>query len=409
MERRDFFRKSVSAAITFGALSNSLTSRALDFNEPFESLSDQELKLHKIDGIEFTDIKFSYPRQVGKNSTWDIHGFGPKMTVATLKTNKGAAGWGLLRDRYPYKNSKEASETIRGRPITDFFSTEKGIISDTAKVFDIPMHDLAGQILQKPVYKLLGKQFPETAKCYSGMIYFDDLEQSSKSAGLDKILEECLFDINYGYRQLKVKIGRGNKWLPFKEGLKRDIEVTKLIAQNFPDIEILVDGNDGFNVNEIIEYLKGIEDIPLFWVEEPFIETIADYRILRDWVKVNGHVKYLADGELDPDMNLISQLEDLRLIDVCLCDIMGYGFTPWRNLIPVLKNKNILASPHCWGDFLKTVYTVQFVGAYGNTATIEGVTCTSDDVDFGDYKLVDGKYTPSDAPGFGMKLVKKNS
>jgi hypothetical protein len=52
---------------------------------------------------------------------------------------------------------------------------------------------------------------------------------------------------------------------------------------------------------------------------------------------------------------------------------------------------------------------VQFVGAFGNTATIEGVTCTSDDVDFGDYKLVGGKYTPSDAPGFGLKLLKKSS
>ncbi len=106
-----------------------------------------------------------------------------------------------------------------GRPITDFFSTEKGIINDSAKVFDIPMHDLAGQILPKPVYQFLGKQFPETAKCYSGMIYFDDLEQSSEGAGLDKILEECLFDINYGYRQLKILIGRGINGFLLKMGL----------------------------------------------------------------------------------------------------------------------------------------------------------------------------------------------
>ena len=130
------------------------------------------------------------------------------------------------------------------------------------------------------------------------------------------------------------------------------------------------------------------------------------YRILRDWAKNNGHVKYFADGEANPDMNLLAQLEDLKLIDVCLCDIMGYGFTPWRNLMPILKQKKILASPHNWGDFLKTVYTVQFVGGYGNTATIEGVTCLSDDVDFGDYKLANGKYTPSNAPGFGLKLLK---
>lgn len=407
MERRDFVRKSLGAAITMGAVSNSLTAGFFDLSVPFISQNDQELKLHKLDGIEFTDIKLSYPRQVGKNSIKGIHGFGPSMTVATLKTDRGATGWGLMRSNI--KDSKAAFDLLKGKPITDFFTLEKGVINDSAKSFDIPLHDLAGQIFQKPVYKLLGKETPETAKCYSGMIYFDDLEQPTKTAGLDKILEECKFDHDYGYRQLKVKIGRGNKWLPGAEGLNRDIEVTKLVAKNFPDCKILVDGNDGFNVNGIIDYLKGIGDIPLFWVEEPFIETIEDYRILRNWTKSNGHVKYLADGEASPDMNLVAQLEDMKLIDVCLSDIMGYGFTPWRNMMPILKKKNILASPHNWGDRLKQNYTIQFVGAYGNTATIEGVTCTSDDVDFGDYKLAGGRYTPSEAPGFGMKLLKKNS
>jgi D-galactarolactone cycloisomerase len=407
MERRDFIRKSFGAAVTFSTISDSLASGRQWLKTSFESTAYKELKLHKIDGIDFTEIKLRYPRQVGKNSIKNIHGYGPTPTVATLKTDKGATGWGLLRSNI--KDSRAAFETLKGKPVTDFFTVDKGVLYDSVKAFDIPFHDLAGNILQKPVYKLLGKDTPETAKCYSGMIYFDDLEQPTKSAGLDKILEECQFDYNYGYRQLKVKIGRGNKWLPGVEGLTRDIEVTKLIAKNFPDCEILVDGNDGFNVNGIIEYLKGVVDIPLFWVEEPFAETIEDYRILRKWTKANGRVKYLADGEANPDMNLLGKLEDLKLIDICLSDIMSFGFTPWRNMMPVLKNKGILASPHNWGDMLKTIYTVQFTGAYGNTATIEGVTCTSDDVDFGDYKLADGRYTPSEAPGFGVKLVKKST
>jgi D-galactarolactone cycloisomerase len=76
--------------------------------------------------------------------------------------------------------------------------------------------------------------------------------------------------------------------------------------------------------------------------------------------------------------------------------------------MPVLKGKNILASPHNWGLMVKTFYTVQFVGAFGNTASIEGVTCTSDDVDLTGYKLVNGRYIHSELPGFGMKLLKKS-
>lgn len=407
MKRRDFFRNSIGAAFALEALPKPLSAGILNFNDPSVSQSALELKYHKIDGIEFTDISLRYPRRVGKNSRKDIHGFGPSLTVATLKTDKGASGWGLLRSEV--KASKVAFEILKGRYITDFFVPEKGVINDSVKAFDIVLHDLAGRILQKPVYQIIGRETPISTKCYSGMIYFDDLEESSKSAGLDKILEECQYDYNYGYRQLKVKIGRGSKWMPFAEGLKRDIEVTKLVAKNFQECEILVDGNDGFTAGGIIEYLKGIGDIPLFWVEEPFLETIEDYRLLRNWTKANGHVKYLADGEANPDMNLIGQLEDLKLIDVFLGDSLGYGFTPWRNLMPTLIKKQILTSPHAWGNQLKTYYISHLAGGFGNVVTIEGVTCFSDDVDFGDYKLEGGKLIPSNAPGFGMKLLKKNS
>jgi len=49
---------------------------------------------------------------------------------------------------------------------------------------------------------------------------------------------------------------------------------------------------------------------------------------------------------------------------------------------------------------------VQLIGALGNANTIEGVTCTSDDVDFGNYRFADGVIAPSETPGFGMKLLK---
>lgn len=399
MERRDFLKKSFAAAMAASAL------RINDYELIKSIPANNELQAHKLDGVEFTDVKLRYPRQVGRNSIKGIHGFGPNPSVAVLKTDKGASGWGLLRSNV--KDSREAFIQMKGKPLTEFFLPEKGVINDTAKSFDIPLHDLAGNILKTPVYRLIGGKKAESAPCYSGMIYFDDLDQPDRKSGFDKILEECSYDRDYGYRQLKVKIGRGNKWMPGPEGLQRDIEITKLIAQNFPDCEILVDGNDGFTPDGIIEYLKGIGDIPLFWVEEPFIETEADYRKLRSWTKGNGKVKYLADGEANPDMALIGRLEDMKLIDVCLSDIMGFGFTPWRKMMPELRKKKILASPHNWGDFMKTIYTVQLTGALGNTATIEGVTCFSDDIDFGDYKLKDGRYRPSEAAGFGIKLVKK--
>ena len=37
--------------------------------------------------------------------------------------------------------------------------------------------------------------------------------------------------------------------------------------------------------------------------------------------------------------------------------------------------------------------------------TYEGVTCISDDIDYGDYKIKEGKIQVSEKPGFGMKLL----
>ena len=57
----------------------------------------------------------------------------------------------------------------------------------------------------------MGAIQPETTLCYSGMIYFDDLTPFyNKPAGVDIILKECQFDYDLGYRQFKLKIGRGN-------------------------------------------------------------------------------------------------------------------------------------------------------------------------------------------------------
>lgn len=406
MERRNFIIKSFGAAVAASTLSNSLTASILHPNKPTFSRDDEELKLHKIESIEYSKVNLKYPRLAGKNAKLDIFGSGQSHKVATLKTNKGASGWGIIpSDRNDYD---VAFEKLKGKPVTDFFLTEKGLVDDSVISFDIPLHDLAGQILQKPVWQFLGSSIPQTAPCYSGMVYFDDLEEPTKSKGLDKILEECQFDIDYGYRQIKLKIGRGYKWMSHDKGLKRDIEITRLVAKTFPDIEILVDGNDGFSLNDTLEYLKGIGDTPLFWLEEPFRENVADYKILRDFTKANTQVKYLADGEYNPDLELLTRLEELKLIDVCLLDIISYGFSNWRTLMPELKKRNTLAGPHNWSSLLKTFYTVQCVGAYGNTASIEGVTSTSDDIDFGDYKLVNGKYLPSNAPGFGLKLLRKN-
>jgi len=403
MKRRSFINAmNVSLASTL-----LFTSRAHGFNL-FQNLElsaqEKELSYHKVDDIVFSRVKLNYPRLVGKNARLDLHGHGPDLDICCIKTDKGAMGWASLRGSK--KDAEQIKTELIGKKVSELFTPKIGILIDKHIPFDLALHDLAGVILQKPVYALLGKKDPFTTKYYSGMIYFDDLEPANKPAGMDKILEECRFDYSIGYRQFKLKIGRGHKWMPASEGLKRDIEVTKAVAAAFPDCEILVDGNNGFSSDDFIKYLQGIAGIKLFWIEEPFHETVADYQKLRQYIQSEKIDTLLADGEADPDQAFLKKLFEQKLLDVQLTDIEGLGFTNWRRMMPELVKTGTLASPHAWGSLLKTNYTAHLAGGLGNTVTIEGVTSSSDDMDLTAYTVKDGKLIPPNLPGFGMQLLK---
>jgi L-alanine-DL-glutamate epimerase-like enolase superfamily enzyme len=401
MKRKDFLQKSALAALA------GITAPGIAgwHDLRFESgQNEKELEEHKISGVKFFNAEIKYPRNVGKNARRDNHGTGSSSGACQLRTDRGAMAWGLVEGS---KNvyTKLAAD-LTGKKVGELFTINDGMVKEEHKCFEIAFFDLAGVILNKPVYKLLGGTNPIANKCYSGMIYFDDLDPEENPRGIDQLLRECEYDYNFGYRQFKVKIGRGNMWMETSKGDRRDAEVTREIANAFPDCEILVDGNDGYTPDRFIKYLDSIGSLKLFWVEEPFAETEEDCRKLREWMKQGQFRDTLyADGEASPDYDLMRELIDNDLIDVILYDIIGYGFAKWRRLYRELSNKKILASPHAWGSGIKTSYIAHLGSVYGKTPTIEGVTSFSESIDMTHYRPENGKIKPPDLPGFGMKLL----
>ncbi|HOM76493.1 MAG TPA: enolase C-terminal domain-like protein [Anaerohalosphaeraceae bacterium] len=396
MHRRQFIRE------VFGLWAAGCAAGRLEAASDKQQEWNKSLAQHRIASVDVKTVQLRWPRQVGKNSRLDVHGWGPRETVCRITTDKGAAGWGqFLAGPQDVQRIRSA---VKDRTAADLFDPAVGILKPELRPLDFALHDLAGVILGVPVYEMLGHHGPAANLCYSGMIYFDDLEPPDNPAGIENVLQNCRQDIEYGHRQLKVKIGRGNRWMDKEAGLARDIEVTQRIAAEFAGIDILVDGNDGFTCDSIIRYLEGIGDIRLFWIEEPFAETAEDYAKLKDWLKSHNKTALTADGEYNPDEARLLELLKAGLVDVALQDICGYGFTAWRKYMTVLKDIGVKASPHAWGSRLKTHYTAHLAAGLGNVLTIEGVTCTSDDVDFGDYPLKDGKLVTSSAAGFGMTL-----
>ena len=210
------------------------------------------LSQHVISSITTVSIGARYPRPVGRNAFRGHHGSGPTETAYVVSTSRGATGWGL-----PLGPGDPGA--LIGRNLASLIDPATGVTDPAALFLDYPLHDLAARILDVPVYVMLGEAGSPAVRCYSGGIYFDDLDD-----GLPAITRNLAQDHASGFRDVKLKIGRGYRWMPPSEGLARDIEVTHLTRSLYPEAEILVDANDGFSVNTLVAYLEAVADCNLY-------------------------------------------------------------------------------------------------------------------------------------------------
>lgn len=370
------------------------------------------LSEHRIQRIETRTLQDRYPRLVGRNARLGHHGRGGQYQIRVLITDKGAKGWGMSH------GPDEQVQKFIGSRVSELFDTDEGTNED-ALLLDIPLHDLAGAILGVPVYALLGAKGTKKLPIYSGAIYFDDLDPDDKPRGIAGVLSSCQQDYEAGYRAFKLKIGRGFKWMPKEEGIKRDIEVTRSVREKFPDCLILVDANDGYTCEDMKRYLSAVADCDLFWIEEPFPEKREDLLRLKEHMAKIGCKALVADGEARTErsekwwryggysqrhIDTLFALAEEKLVDVFVLDLGIVGFTNWRRIMPELERAGVKASPHTWGWIPRPYYVAQLAAGVGNVIIIEGIPGKTEGVDYSAYKLVDGQIIVPNEHGFGLKL-----
>lgn len=365
----------------------------------------KKLENSHIESVSWDRAILDYPRQVGKNAKRDLHGWGPVISLCVLQTGS-CEGIGEMYE--PDDNTRTAiRKAVEGHSIAEMIDPESKLVKKEYRKIDIAIYDLIGVVLNKPAYLLFGKPAAKKIPVYSGMIYLDDCEFADPEEGMQRVLDNCRWDYDFGYRQFKLKVGRGLMWMNRKEGLERDIEITRRIHEEFPDVEILADANDAYTINETIEYLESIKPLKLYWIEEPFRENVNDLRTLKLWKLQNAPEMLVTDGEFKPNHEEMMDLARKGLLDVFLQDVLSYGFTNWIELLPELTKLGVLASPHCWKSYTKTIYAAYFGMIFGHVPTVEGATCFSKDVDFGGCRIEDGWFIPSDKPGFGITRTRK--
>lgn len=348
--------------------------------------------------VELHRLETRYPRTIGRNARLGEHGNGPWADVVVMRTDNGRTGWGLL------EGPPGDVDTLIGRRLSDLIDPTSGVHDPRDHWVDIALHDLLGVVLDQPVHALLGGRGTIDVPVYDGALYFDDLAPQHSPRGIARILEECRADAALGYRDVKLKIGRGNRWMPRAEGDARDVAVTRAVREAMPGARLLVDANDGYDLPGFLRYLDAVADVGLHWVEEPFLDDADDLAQLRAWLDEHSPATLIAEGETTPDVPALLPIAAAGSIDVLLMDVISFGLTPWRRLMPEVEAAGTRASPHAWGQPLKTRYAAHLAAGCGNVELVEGVPGTVQGVEDALLRPVDGVLHLDDAPGFGLPL-----
>ncbi|TQM02932.1 mandelate racemase/muconate lactonizing enzyme family protein [Pseudonocardia kunmingensis] len=348
--------------------------------------------------VDVVGLPTRYPRRVGRNARLGSHGTGGESRVAVIGTDTRHQGWGLAEGP-----GGDVADVV-GRPLSDLIDPATGVRHERHLWLDIALHDLLAVVHDQPVHALLGGRGNRSVEVYDGAIYLDDLDPDDAPRGPAAVLENCRSDAAAGYGGFKLKIGRGHRWMDRAAGDARDVEITRRVREAWPDARILVDANDGYDLEGFCRYLDAVADVGLYWVEEPFPDDAGDLAALRRHRDAVSPATRIAEGETSPDVEALLPVAHRHDIDVLLMDVVSFGLTRWRRLVPRLAGAGVEASPHAWGRPLKTLYAAQMAAGLGGIPIVEGVPGRTDRVDASGYAFVDGHLTVPDRPGFGLPV-----
>ncbi|RLT42115.1 MAG: mandelate racemase [Chloroflexi bacterium] len=348
--------------------------------------------------IEWAPLTGERPRLAGSNARLGVHGKSVTCPIVRVTTSDGSQGFGWSR------LSREEAEAWIGQPVPQSVETFPFALENA-------LWDRAGKLAGKPVFALaddtwqVSENLPGLAvPCYDTTLYFDDLHLSDDAAAADIIAAEAKEGWERGFRNFKIKVGRGGMHMPVDAGTRRDIAVIRAVRVAVgPEAKILIDANNGYNLNLTKQVLGATADADIFWMEEAFHEDPMLYANLREWMGREGLSVLIADGEGDASPRLLEWAEQ-GLIDVVQYDVLRPGFTRWWNLGPQLDGWNVRSAPHAYGGVFG-VYSAPHLAARIRGFTFAEVDPAEvDGLDGSAYTIRDGQVHVPSLPGFGLAL-----
>ena len=361
------------------------------------------MKLHDtITAAAWGVLEGRRPRVAGRNARLGEHGDRVRVPLLRLTTRDGAQGFGVCRA------DRQQGSGLLGRSLGELFI--EGGVREEWLPFELPLWDLAGRMAARPVYALAaeaaGLPVPEAlrVRCYDTSLYMDDLHLTGDDEAAALLASEAADGYALGHRAFKIKVGRGARWMPPDAGMRRDIAVIRAVrAAVGPEAALLLDANNGWNLNLTKHALAETADCGIYWMEEPFHEDATLYRDLKEWLRAEGLPTLIADGEGEASPSLLRWAQE-GLVDVVQYDIFGHGLTRWLHTGQQLDKWGARSAPHHYGGHLGNHVSCHLAPALGGFTFVEWDEAAVPGLDTAGYVLQDGFVSVPAAPGFGVSL-----
>ncbi len=362
-------------------------------------MSEETTPDERIVRIEKSIIRGTRPRSIGYNARIPTHGRRIVDSVVRLEAANGAWGIGWSNIDRP------AAEALLGASIGQLFRLPEGSLPG-GRAVDLPLWDLVARLMHLPLYRLLGARGRRQVELYDASIYIDDLQLSDEEA-VSLFRQEVESGQEYGYRNFKIKVGRGARWMEPAAGLARDALVIRTVRQACdPGAKVMIDANMGNTLNSAKALMDLCADIGIYWFEEPFAEDRPLNQALKEYIVENDWDTLVADGEFAPPPYFFDLVES-GLIDVVQHDFRFSGLTWWRETAARLEEWDVLCAPHTWGSYIERYHHAHFAASIPNYALLEAAPAQMPGYIEDGWSFLDGKLVVPDTPGAGIAIEER--
>lgn len=363
----------------------------------------------RVASIEWATLEGRRPRAAGCNARLGAHGQRVRVPLARITTDDGAQGFGATALTGPPEAFAVQADSALGRTLSELFDDQQGS-TEAGRVLDFALWDLMAKRAGMPVYALAADMAGKTvsdplrAPCYDTSLYMDDLHLADDVDAAALIADEAREGMARGHEAFKIKVGRGAQHMDVEEGMQRDVAVVHAVRQAAGEsARLMVDANNGYNLNLAKRLLAQTADCNLFWIEEAFHEDRVLYVELREWMQAQGMQTLIADGEGDASPGLLAWARE-GIVDVIQYDILSFGFTAWLALGSRLDAWGVRSAPHHYGRHYGNYVACHLAAAVDGFAYVEWDEAETPGLSAPGYALREGEVVVPQDAGFGLML-----